>query len=113
MKILGLLLVMGVGIFLIWFFEEIFKDSSEEDYEDYAYEAHRKAVRTGARAVRREARAVRPMAYSAYPANRAVHPAARRAHDAVRTVRPPVYAQSVSSDTKRYEEYRSSCRKSA
>ncbi len=44
MKILGLMLVLGIGVFLIWFFEEIFKDSSEEDYEDYVYEMPRKAA---------------------------------------------------------------------
>ena len=52
MKILGLLLVLGIGIFLIWFFEEIFKDPSEEDYRDCEYEMPRRTARTGRPAVR-------------------------------------------------------------
>lgn len=52
MKILGLLLVLGIGIFLIWFFEEIFKGSSEEDYEVYEYEQPRRLAGSGARTVR-------------------------------------------------------------
>ena len=80
MKILGLLLVMGVGIFLIWFFEEIFKDSSEEDYEDYVYEMPRKAARDGVRALRHEVR-------SAYCAVNTARPDVRTMRPDVRTAR--------------------------
>jgi hypothetical protein len=51
MKILGLLLVLGIGIFLIWFFEEIFKDRSEEDYRGCEYETPRRTGRSGMPAV--------------------------------------------------------------
>lgn len=80
MKILGLLLVLGIGVFLIWFFEEIFKDSSEEDYEDYVYEMPRKAARDGVRALRPEGR-------SAYCEVRTARTAVRTAHTEVHAAR--------------------------
>ena len=82
MKILGLLLVLGIGVFLIWFFEEIFKDSSEEDYEDYVYEMPRKAARDGVRALRPEGRSAYCEVHTARPDVRTMRPAVRTARAA-------------------------------
>jgi hypothetical protein len=102
MKILGLLLVLGIGIFLIWFFEEIFKAPSEEEYTDCEYEMPHRAVRTGTHAVRARISARRVGTSAVKAASRTSYAGARAADGACGSgqevlSRYPVYSSAASA----------------